>query len=87
MPMTAEAPTRQWVANSPAPQGQQPEIVAQLRLPDAAQTRELIGLVARVAAREGFTQEDIGEALEHALRDPETALQWFRNVVGSRARG
>ena len=52
-----------------------------LRLPDAAQARELTALVTRVGARESFSHDEISEALERALRDPDTALECFRALV------
>ena len=52
-----------------------------VRLPDMAQARELTELLGRIAAHRAFSQEDIDEALEHALRDPEAALECFRALV------
>ena len=53
----------------------------EIRLPDTDQARELTALLARVAPRERFSQEDMEEALEHALRDPDTALECFKGLT------
>jgi hypothetical protein len=52
-----------------------------VRLPDQSKTRELVSLVAKVAAKKRFTQDEVDEALERALADPDDALRSFRMVA------
>lgn len=51
------------------------------RLPTNEESDEITRLLAAVAVREGFSEQERAEALDSALRDPQAALRCIRGLV------